>query len=371
MKLSFDNELEELREEFRRPLAGVTLASTLDWLRTHSPLDRALWSRLAELGWLATAIPSDHGGSGVGELMLCLQAEEIGRSLTPIPFVASVCGYGVGVLAAADADARAELLPAAADGSAIGVLLTMDCWRDAPRLTMSGSQARIDGTAQFVPDGVGATAALACVSTDDGAAIVHLDLECAERLVAADPLDLLHPCATFNFDASAAKVLLRGATAESVWRDILDRYALFTAFEQTGAAVAALEIARQYALQRYAFGRPIGSFQALKHTFADLFAAVDLARSNCLFGAAALNSAPGALREAVCVARISATDAFRRCARGLMHLHGAQGVTWDAGFHLYYRRAQALAGHPGALDDWKESLVQTLLAKVGDPGVAH
>ena len=145
---------------------------------------------------------------------------------------------------------------------------------------------------------------------------------------------------------------------------------MFTAFEQIGAAAAALEMARQYALQRYAFGRAIASFQALKHSFADLFAALELARSNCLFGAAALNSAPELLHETAAVARISATEAFRRCARGNMQMHGALGVTWDSGCHLYYRRAQVLAGHPGALDEWKEGLVRTLLARAGTSGVA-
>src|SRR5215213_864942 len=103
MKLAFDAELEGLREEFRKPLAGTTLRSTLDWLQTGATMDQALWARLGELGWVATAIAPEYGGSGVGELMLCLQAEEVGRSLAPVPFVSSVCGYGLAVSAAADA----------------------------------------------------------------------------------------------------------------------------------------------------------------------------------------------------------------------------------------------------------------------------
>jgi alkylation response protein AidB-like acyl-CoA dehydrogenase len=172
-------------------------------------------------------------------------------------------------------------------------------------------------------------------------------------------------------------VLARGASAHTLWQQVIDRYALLTAFEQIGAAAAALEMARQYALQRYAFGRPIASFQGLKHTFADLFAALDLARSNCLYGAAALQSVSTQLHEAAAVARISATDAFRRCARGVMQVHGALGVTWDSGCHLYYRRAQLLAGHPGAVDDWKDDLMLALLARpveavqaVGEASVA-
>ena len=370
MKLAFDTELEGLREEFRKPLAGATLRTTLDWLRTGAAMDQALWARMGELGWLATAIAPEEGGSGVGELMLCLQAEEIGRSLAPIPFVSSVCGYGVGVSAAGDASARAALLPTISSGSTVGVLLTDDCWREAPRLARSSeNSAYVDGVAGNVPDGAAASVAIACIEAGREAAIVQFDLK-NHRAVADQSLDLLHPCASFRFDHSEARVLARGEGIAAVWRNIVDRYALFTAFEQIGAAAAALEMARQHALQRYAFGRPIASFQALKHSFADLFAALELARSNCLFGAAALNSAPESLHEAAAVARISATEAFRRCARGNMQMHGALGVTWDSGCHLYYRRAQVLAGHPGAIDDWKESLVRTLVARSSASGVA-
>jgi alkylation response protein AidB-like acyl-CoA dehydrogenase len=303
--------------------------------------------------------------------MLCLQAEEVGRALAPIPFTTSACGYAAGLGLACDAVAKADLLPMAAAGSAIGVLLTEDCWRHGPRLLQSSqATALIEGVAGNVPDGAAATVAIALVGKGAEATIVHIDLSSTARSVATDCLDLLHPCASFNFERTPARVLTRGEEAEAVWQRIEDRYALFTAFEQIGAAAAALEMAREYALQRYAFGRPIASFQALKHTFADLFAALDLARSNCLYGAAALQSAPEQLHEAAAVARISATEAFRRCARGNMQAHGALGVTWDSGCHLYYRRAQALAGHPGAVDDWKDRLVQSLLERSCDSGVA-
>lgn len=371
MKLAFDADLIGLRDEFRKPLADATLRSALEWIDTGAVMDQALWSRLGALGWLGTAIPAQYDGSGLDESMLCLQAEEIGRALAPIPFTASVCGYAVGLGLAADADAKASLLPAAAAGATVGVLLTDDCWRQQPRL-LQGSEATalIDGIAGNVPDGAAATGAIACVGAGAEVSIVHIDLGGVARSVATDGLDLLHPCASFGFVRTPVRVLTRGPGAGTVWQQIENRYALFTAFEQIGAAAAALDMAREYALQRYAFGRPIASFQALKHTFADLFAALDLARSNALFAAATLNSSPEQLHEAAAVARISATDAFRRCARGNMQMHGALGVTWDSGCHLHYRRAQLLAGHPGAIDDWKDRLVQSLLRRAGDPGVA-
>ncbi len=154
-------------------------------------------------------------------------------------------------------------------------------------------------------------------------------------------------------------VLASGATALQLWDRIFDSYALFTAFEQLGSSEAALQMAREHSLNRYAFGRPIGSFQAIKHMLADMLVAIDLARSNCYFGAASLSMERDALRESSAVARISATDAFRQCARGSIQVHGALGVTWESNCHLYYRRAQALAASPGSLRFWKERLDRT------------
>ncbi len=371
MKLAFDLEHEALREEFRKPLANVTPSATLEWLRTGASHDHPLWARLGELGWLGTAVPAEYGGSGIDEVMLCIQAEEVGRALAPIPFMASICGYGVALQLAGDADALAALLPPCADGSAIGVLLTDDCWRSEPSISSgSDKQVYVDGMASNVPDGAAAAVAIARAGKGPDAMVVQVDLAGAGRSIGANPLDLLHPCASFRFERTPARVLAQGAEANILWQRIVDRYALFTAFEQAGAAAAALEMARQYALQRYAFGRPIASFQALKHTFADSFAALDLARSNCLYGAASLASAPDQLHEAAAVARISATAAFRRCARENMQAHGALGVTWDSGGHLYYRRAQVLAGHPGAVDDWKDELIQVLVTRADAAVVA-
>jgi alkylation response protein AidB-like acyl-CoA dehydrogenase len=158
-------------------------------------------------------------------------------------------------------------------------------------------------------------------------------------------------------------LLASGNDAHRLWERTLDKYALYTAFEQLGGAESALEMARRYSLERYAFGRPIGSFQAIKHMLADMLVAVDLARSNCHFGAAALAMGDDAMAEAASVARISATEAFCVCARGNIHVHGALGVTWESDCHLYYRRAQALAGSPGAPRFWKERLIELLVGR--------
>ena len=361
MKLAFDTEYEDLREEFRKPLADVGLDSNLKWIETKATHDHSLWKRVSELGWLASAISEENGGSGLAEIALCIQAEEVGRSMAAIPFASSVCGYGIGLSISADPDKQAELLPSVASGTTIGLLLTEDTWRTPPQLETQGDSVFLTGSTGNVLDGDSASAALTIVSDSHGYSIVQLKLSAARKDVAGDLLDLLHPSCSFQFNRQEVDILMRGDSVPGVWQSIVDRYALFTAFEQLGGAAAALEMARNHALQRYAFGRPIASYQGLKHSFSDMFVALDLARSNCYFGAAALNSNPELLHEAACVARISATEAFRRCARGNMQMHGAMGVTWQSGCHLYYRRAQALSGHPYSMNAWKEALIKTLI----------
>src|SRR6202000_404902 len=121
------------------------------------------------------------------------------------------------------------------------------------------------------------------------------------------------------------------------------RAAVLTAFEQVGGADRALEMGRDYALDRIAFGRPIGSFQAVKHLLADMYVSATLARSNCYYGAWALSTNASELPEAAATARISATQAFQHCAKNNIQVHGGMGFTWEFDCHMYYRRANATA----------------------------
>jgi len=360
MNLGFSDEHEALRDEFRKLLQASPPRAAFDAPRDASGIvDVALWRQLAQLGWLASAVPQAQGGSGLPPLVLCLMAEEIGRHLAAVPFAASACGFTHGLLGFATHKAVASVLARLADGSARGVLLTDDCWAQAA--TLHDPDSSVTGHARNVLDGTAATHALAWVGAGPAGRLVLLDLSSARRATAPGmALDLLHPCNDLVFEKLPAHVLACGVAAQAQWESIVDAHALFVAFEQLGGAQAALEAARGYSLQRYAFGRAIGSFQALKHMMADMLVSIDLARSNCYFGAAALTGSADTLAEAAAVARISATEAFRTCAVGSTQIHGALGVTWEADCHLHYRRAQALAGSPGSLRHWKERLVALL-----------
>ena len=141
---------------------------------------------------------------------------------------------------------------------------------------------------------------------------------------------------------------------------VLDRAAVLMAFEQVGGADRALEMGRDYALDRIAFGRPIGSFQAVKHMLADMYVSATLARSNCYYGAWALSTNASELPEAAASARISATQAFQHCAKNNIQVHGGMGFTWEFDCHMYYRRANALALSLGSLSYWEDALIDRM-----------
>ena len=143
----------------------------------------------------------------------------------------------------------------------------------------------------------------------------------------------------------------------------VDPKAILTAFEQLGGADRALEMARDYALERFAFGRPIGSLQAIKHMLADMYVSTTLARSNAYYGAWALQADAPELAEAAATARVSATQAYQHCARNNIQVHGGMGFTWAFDCHLHYRRANLLALQLGSLSEWEDRLVGHLVAK--------
>ena len=147
------------------------------------------------------------------------------------------------------------------------------------------------------------------------------------------------------------------------WRQlqsVYDRAAVLMAFEQIGGASKALDMAVNYAKERYAFGRPIGSFQALKHMMADMYVALKLAESNAYYAAWALENQSADLPLAAATARVSATQAFQLCARDNIQVHGGMGFTWEFDCHLYYRRSNYLTLALGGLTVWEDKLIDAL-----------
>jgi alkylation response protein AidB-like acyl-CoA dehydrogenase len=372
MNFEFSDEQKQLRNEARRFLeAKCPPAAVRAILEGPESFDRALWAGLAEMGFLGVVIPEEYGGLGLGYLELCVLAEELGRVLAPVPFNSSVFLATEFLLAAGDEAQKALWLPRLASGEAIGTFAFAEGGGavTARGIKLQATGGALTGVKLPVPDGDVADFAIVAARTAPGG---------DERGVSLFLVDLAGPgvtreaVETIDPTRSHARITFAGAPAEplgaagegwSLIDAVFDRAAVLTAFEQVGGADRALEMARDYALERMAFGRPIGSFQAIKHMLADMYVSATLARSNCYYGAWALSTGSSELAEAAATARVSATQAFQHCAKNNIQTHGGMGFTWAFDCHLYYRRSNLLALNLGSLSVWEDRLIDRLRAK--------
>jgi acyl-CoA dehydrogenase len=367
MNFDFPEELKVMREEARRFLRQkcppAVMRKALD---THGGTDRALWKEMAGLGWVGASVPEAYGGAGLGHLAVCVLAEEIGMALAPVPFSSTVYMAIEALLMAGSAAQKSAHLPRLASGEAIG---TFACAEQigplmVERLKTRFSDGRLSGTKLAVPDGdIGDIAVVAATDARRGPVLCLVDLTgpgVSRQAIAT--IDPSRSHAEIKFENAPAEVLEGGIGASAI-RRLIDRAAVMMAFEQVGGAQAALDMAKDYAMQRYAFGRPIGSFQAVKHKLADMYVAVELARSNAYYGAWALNTDAVELPLAAAVARISASDAGWLAAKENVQTHGGMGFTWEGDAQLFYRRAKLLGLALGGASEWKRRLAGELKSR--------
>ena len=373
MNFDFSEEQKLLRTTARDYLedrAPLGLARSV--LETDATMSRELWAGAAGMGWLGAVIPERWGGAGFGHAELALIAEELGRALAPIPFVTSAA-VAEAILLAGTGDQKDRYLPGFASGDQLGTLALAEA-RGVVRPENVATRLRGDGTLSGTkigaPDGAAANVALV-LARDDGArpVLALVNLEGISRS-AEESIDPSRPSARFAFDATLAEPLACGTgDGWSLLRRVLDRAAVLASFEQLGTAQRAFDLTREQILDRHAFGRPIGSFQTIKHRMADLYATLEIARSNCYFAAWALaNDDPG-LALAACTARVAATEACIEASVEMVQLFGGAGFTWELDCHLFYRRARSLALALGPSAEWRDRLVDCLSADPGvDPG---
>jgi len=367
MNFDFSDELKQLREEAHRFLGERNaLAAARKVLDGNDGYDKALWKEIAEMGWIGAAIPEEYGGAGLGHLGLCVLAEELGAALAPVPFSSTAYLAAEAILIAGSAAQKERYLPQLAAG-AIGTLALAEGpgTLDLKRMSSAVARERIAGTKQPVPDGdIADLAVVAAHGADRRLSLFLVDLTGPgverERIATIDPS---RGHARLVFRGAAAEPLGAAGDGEALLERLFDRAAVLFAFEQVGGAQASLDQAKAYALERYAFGRPIGSFQAIKHKLADMYVATELARSNAYYGAWALSQDAPELPVAAAAARVSASEAFYLAAKENIQTHGGMGYTWAFDCHLYYRRAKLLALTLGATRDWKDRLVARLEAR--------
>ena len=372
MNFGFSADAEELRAHASRFLASESPpAAVRRVIDGATRFDKRLWQGIAALGWQGAAIPQAYGGSGMGKEALCVLAEELGASLCTAPFSSSIYLAAEAILLAGTEEQRRRYLPRLADGTAVGTFAFVE----------GDGEPDLDKLASVVEGGLFTGAKLPVLDggVADIAVIVARDAAHACRLYVADlaesgvtrqrvkGIDLTRDVAALEFRAVAVDQLGPG-DAGSLVDCILDQAATFIAFEQLGGARQCLRMACDYATQRRAFGRPIGSFQGIKHALARVFIALESARSNAYYAMwAMMHDAPD-FPAAACAARISASDAFEQAAHSNFQVHAGMGYTWESDCHLFLRRAKLLSLCIGTTGWWKNRLARRLL---GEGDVSH
>jgi alkylation response protein AidB-like acyl-CoA dehydrogenase len=357
MDFAFSEEQEMLRETARRFLddkAPTEVVRSL--METDAGFDERLWEQIAAQGWQAMAIPEEYGGAGFGFLEQAILMEEMGRSLFPSPFLSSVVLGADLVLRSGTEDQRRQLLPGVASGEtrlAVAHLEPSGSW-DADGIAMvavrDGDDLVLDGTKSYVLDGHTADALLVLVRTEPGSAgeegmslvVVPGDADGLTRR-RVETMDQTRKQAELVFDGVRVPATAILGTPGAGWQalqETLSRAVVALAFEQVGGAQQCLDMAVEYAKVRVQFGRPIGSFQAIKHKCADMLVQVESAKSAAYYAGWAAAEDPEELRIVGPLAKSYCSEAYFHCAAENIQVHGGIGFTWEHDAHLYFKRAK-------------------------------
>jgi alkylation response protein AidB-like acyl-CoA dehydrogenase len=367
VNFDFSADQKALRDQARKFLSEHASSTRVRRiLEGAAPYDAELWRGMGEMGWMGTAIPEPLGGAGFGHLELCVIAEELGRSLAPTPFASTIYLAAEALLLAGSEAQKKRWLPRIAQGEAIGCLAIAEGPQVATPANLStrAESSRLTGAKVPVADGDVADFAIVLAAEGAGRAglfLVDLKGPGVTRASVAT-VDPTRSHARLSLDAAPAEPLGAPGQGWPLTERLLDRAAVLVAFEQLGGAQAALEMAREYALGRFAFGRQIASFQAIKHKLADMYVGVELARSNAYYGAWALTKDAPELPVAAAAARVAASEAYYQAAKENIQIHGGMGFTWEFDCHLHYRRAKLTGLMLGSARRWKDLLVSRLEA---------
>ena len=329
-----------------------------------------VWRGLAEMGVPGTAIPVEYGGVGAGYSTLCLVAEQLGAYLAPTPFSSSIYLAAEAIQLFGSEAQKQAWLPKLAAGEIIGTLAVTESTEESTEdnIYVSCSDGKMSGRKLIVPHaGVADLCVVVARDISAGVSLYLVDLRdaigTAPDTVTVTPVatvdDTMNSC-TVEFTNTPCELLGVSGQGWHQLNAVYDRAAVLVAFEQIGGARKALDMAVDYAKGRFAFGRPIGSFQALKHMMADMYVALKLAESNCYYAAWALSTSSDELPLAAATARVSATQAYQLCARDNIQVHGGMGFTWEFDCHLYYRRSNYMTLMLGGLPAWEDKLIKAL-----------
>jgi alkylation response protein AidB-like acyl-CoA dehydrogenase len=357
MNFGFNEEQELLRSTARKffdnECGSETVRKLMEGPEGMTP---DLWKKLAEQGWLGLIVPDEHGGMGLGMVDLVVLMEEMGRAVVPGPFFSTVLLGGLAILEAGTEAQKKAWLPRLASGDARATLAWMEPTADLgargitlPATAKSGGHT-LNGTKLFVQDAHTADALVVAARTatgksaEEGISLFLVPKDSAGLTVTLLPtMDQTRKLCEVTFkDVAVGSDALMGQ-AGSGWSPlarVIDRATVGLCAEMCGGAQKVLDMTVEYAKIRQAFGRPIGSYQGVKHKAADMLVDVENSKSITYYAAWAMDEGVAEGPLAVSMAKAYVSDAYRRVSGAGIQLHGGIGFTWEHDLHLYFKRAK-------------------------------
>jgi alkylation response protein AidB-like acyl-CoA dehydrogenase len=375
MELEFTPEQEELRDSVRAVLARECPPSVARAVVEKGAAPDALWDHMVELGWPAITIPENVGGLGLSCIELAVVMEELGRAIAPGPFVATVTQFVPAIRETGDAAQRERFLGAVAEGRLTGALAlaeSSDFSLAAVTATAEPGRAgsyTLRGEKRHVldPDATElvVVARLPGRDGDDGvgAFVVPGDAVTVTPTTSLDPTRPIGTVALDGVTVEADRVLGEpGPETAGALHHAMDEATVALALETVGVCQWIFDTSLEYAMQREQFGVPIGSFQAIKHKFADMLVAVERARATGYFAALTIAEHDDRHPEATSVAKVAAGECEHKLGKEGIQIHGGIGFTWEHDLHLYVRRAKADALLFGTAADHRARIADALLS---------
>jgi alkylation response protein AidB-like acyl-CoA dehydrogenase len=340
MEFTFDADQEALRDAVRR---FVTAESPSAYVRAMFEDERGftdeVWGAVVDLGWTGLLVPEEHGGLGLGLVDLVVVQEELGRALFPGPWFSSA------VLAtlAARALGLDDRLASLAAGATRGTVALDELGHGDPvarvrtRARRTGGRWLLDGLKPVVPDGHTADWALVVARTEHGLGTFLLEAPAGEPVPAWDGTRKL---ARLALDGRPAEPVGPPGDHTALWRRIADDASVALCAELLGSAEQAYDLAVEYAKVRVQFGRPIATFQVIKHKAVDMLHRIELSRVGTHYAAWASDADAPVRAEAAAMAKAYVGESANEVTGESIQIHGGVGFTWDCDAHLFYRRAK-------------------------------
>jgi alkylation response protein AidB-like acyl-CoA dehydrogenase len=362
MQFTFTPEQEEFRTALRRFLVARSPTTEVRRLMaTDDGWDRAGWQAInQDMGLTAVTIPETYGGQGFGAVELGIVAEETGRALLCAPYLASVLAATAILEAGTEAQKRA-LLPKIASGDCIATLAWVEDsgrW-DADGVTLNAIKGTLDGHKSFVLDGHTADLIVVLARSETGLSFYTVAGTATglERR-ALKTMDWTRKQSRLTFKGVKAELLGTEGAAAEPFRRTMTLAAVALANEMVGGAERLREDALEYVKLRYQFGRPLASFQTMKHKHADMLVDVELAKSAAYTAAQAAADGDTELPALASLAKACASDAYMQTAVHAVQVHGGIGFTWDNDTHLWYKRAKSSEVMLGDANAHREAMLQ-------------